>query len=262
MFDSYRARGRARKEGRKFPAQQPPPSTTYRRFLYLDVEKMTDFLSVLRGGEVLERYVLGVSESSRHLGAEIGFAQMGLPASIKAGAQKQKTLEERVQFTTTVHSGFAEIIRALETEGERRVINDQDELDGLTHNQLIELPYRRVRQLDPEENPEGKRDERSRLAKLFGDQPDPPVEFSAILDTEVGPAAIVGDGGFLLVGGQQLCELRYATVVGQVEIPAQGLESVCSCLGRPALRDDTECTVAKDPYGDAKLLLSPVCIYK
>ncbi|HEX5763872.1 MAG TPA: hypothetical protein VFY04_12230 [Solirubrobacterales bacterium] len=159
-----------------------------------------DFLSVLQGGEVLERYVLGVSESNGHLGAEIGFEQLGLPASVKAGAQKRKSLEEKVQFTTTAHSGFAEIIRALEAAGERRVINKQDDVDELTHNQLIELPYRRVRRLDPEEEPEGKRDERVWFAKLLGDESKPPVEFSAVLDTEVGPAAIVGNGGFLLVG--------------------------------------------------------------
>jgi hypothetical protein len=250
------------------PAHRLPPSTVYRRFLYLDVDGMMNFLSVLRGGEVLDRYQVGVSESKGGLGAEIGLGSFGIPASVRAGAQKRRSLEEQVRLTTTAHSAFAEILIALEENEQRCVISSAEDLRGLTSNRLIELPYRRVERIDPElEDPAGKRDDRSWLKRrLAGDESKPPREFSALLDTEAGRAAIVGDGKYLLVGGDQLGLLRHATAVGQVEIPSAGREVVCrdagGSPGGPVLRDVSECAGGADPYCTAEVLLSPICIYK
>jgi len=250
------------------PAHQPPPSTVYRRFLYLDVDGMMNFLSVLRGGEVLDRYQVGVSESKGGLGAEIGLGSLGVPASVKAGAQKRKSLEEQVRLTTTAHSALAEILHALDENKQRCVIDSAEDLERLTSNLLIELPYRRMERIDPEgEDPGGRKDDRSRLKRLLtGDQSRPPREFSALLDTKAGGAAIVGNGEYLLVSGGQLQALRHATVVGQVEIPADDREVVCGGAEGdptgPALRDESECAGGDDPYRKARVLLTPICIYK
>jgi len=240
----------------------------YRRFLYLDVESVMNFLSVLQGGEVLDRYRVSVVESKGGLGAEIGLAQFGFPASLKAGVHKRKSLEEHVRLTTTAHLAFAAILDVLEGSGERHVIVSADQLEGLTSNQLIELPYRRMERIDPEgEDPAGKRDERSWPKRvLTGDQSKRPRGFSALLDTNAGCAAIDGRGEYLLVSGGQLRALRHATVVGQVEITSAGREVVCSGMEDDwaglALRDMSESARGDDPYREARALLSPMCIYK
>lgn len=264
------SRFKSSKSGRResLPSHRPPPSTVYRRFIYLDVDGLMNFLSVLRGGEVLERCQVSASESKGGLGAEIELGPIGLPVSFKAGAQKRKALEEQVHLTTTAHSAFAEVLHALDQNRERCVIDSAEKLKGLASNRLIELPYRRVEQIDPEEeNLTGERDGRLWLTRrLTGDRSRPPRKFSAILDTHAGSAAIVGDGGYLLVDGDQFKALRHATVVAQVEVPVDDLEEVCGERGAnpvgASLRDKPGCVNGGDPYHNTKVLLSPICIYK
>lgn len=265
MFGKAKNR-RVPRAGAPDPPRVPPP-VIYRRFLYLDVESVLDFLSVLQGGEVLERYQSSVAESGGDLGGQIGLEALGIPLGVRAGWRRAAKLEEKVRMTTTAHAAVAAILRALEDSGERNLLTAPSDLAKVTvENSLVEMPYRSLLGLDPLD-PRPEHDDRGWFERLTSRKTLKPAEpFVARIKTGCADwgAVLAGDGACLRVPTYEFRTLRQATVLGQVEIARGGEEVdvregeggfVASIVDRGLPVTDGEEVVNG-------LVLRPLCIYK
>jgi hypothetical protein len=252
--------------GKQSPTPKLPPDVVYRRLIYVDAEAVLDFLSVLHGGEVVDRYQSVVAESGGDVGGGISLSAFGAGLGVRASRRRASKFEEQVRMTTSTHSAVAEIMNVLRKDEHLSIIKSRSDLEKLSDNWLVQVPYRSISLYPPD--PSAKPDSRRWFAKPFSK--DRSVPFRAfvariVLDNDTWQPFMAGHAKHLKVDVAEFEETRHATVLGQAEI-VRDKEKI-----EPLVRSvegGGECIASIAPLGSEEtfkgpdLLVRPLCIYK